>query len=112
ITASLWLCGSTGSDFFFLFFFVLFLAALGERPEMTAFGAGLAALAYLFLVHGGQSWDTAVLLRVPFLFITGLTYGYLASRAREARARAQAAEQALGSMSHDMRTPLSLIVRY
>jgi signal transduction histidine kinase len=112
ITTSLWLCGSGGSDFFFLFFFVLFLAALGDRPELVALGATLAALAYLCLIYNRPLLDSATLLRVPFLFITGLTYGYLASCAREARARAQAAESALGTMSQDLRTPLSLILRY
>ncbi len=112
ITGSLWLCGTAGSDFFFLFFFVLFLSALGERPEMTALGALLAAVAYLCLVERGPILDTATLLRVPFLFITGLTYGYLASRTRAAQARARAAEQALGTMSDEMRTPLATIVRY
>ncbi len=112
ITAGLWLCGAAGSDFFFLFFFVVFLSAIGERPELTALGAGLAAAGYLLLLYRGPVWDPAMLLRVPFLFATGLTYGFLVGKAREARARASAAEQALGTMSHEIRSPLSAIIRY
>src|SRR5437867_9408836 len=112
ITAGLWLCGAAGSDFFFLFFFVVFLSAVGERPELTALGAGLAAAGYLLLLYRGPVWHSAMLLRVPFLFATGLTYGFLVGKAREARARASAAEQALGTMSHEIRSPLSAIIRY
>jgi signal transduction histidine kinase len=112
ITLALWLCGSAGADFFFLFFFVIFLGSLGDRPELTAVAAGLAATGYLFFIYPGDVYESSVLIRIPFLFVTALTYGYLASKAREASARAQAAEQALGAMSDEVRTPLSLIVRY
>src|SRR6266702_936722 len=91
ITAGLWLCGAAGSDFFFLFFFVVFLSAIGERPELTALGAGLAAAGYLLLLYRGPVWNPAMLLRVPFLFATGLTYGFLVGKAREARLRASEA---------------------
>jgi signal transduction histidine kinase len=119
ITTALWLCGTAGPDLFFVFFFVLFLGALGERPELTAVGAVLAAFAYLGFLHRGPVWEAAILLRVPFLFVAALTYGYLAANAREARRRAQAAEEVLGmkrtflaTMSHEMRTPLNVIVGY
>ncbi len=112
ITFGLWLCGSAGPDFFFLFFFAIFLAALGERPELTALAASFAATAYLVFLYPGSGWNSALLLRVPFLFIAALMYGHLAARAREARARARAAEHALGSISQDMRTPLSGILHY
>jgi signal transduction histidine kinase len=105
ITFGLWLCGSAGPDFFFLFFFAIFLAALGERPELTALAASFAATAYLLFLYPGSGWNAALLLRVPFLFIAALMYGHLAARAR-------AAEHALGAISQDMRTPLSGILHY
>jgi signal transduction histidine kinase len=112
ITFGLWLCGSAGPDFFFLFFFAIFLAAVGERPELTALAASFAASAYLLFLYPGSTWSSALLLRVPFLFVAALMYGYLATRAREARSRARAAEHALGSISQGMRTPLSGIIHY
>src|SRR5207249_11932760 len=36
----------------------------------------------------------------------------LVGKAREARSRASAAEHALGTMSHEIRSPLSAIIRY
>lgn len=112
ISLGLWLCGSAGPDFFFLFFFAIFLAALGERPELTALAASFAATAYLIFLYPGSEWNSALLLRVPFLFVAALMYGNLASRAHEARARARAAEHALDSISQDLRTPLSGILHY
>jgi len=111
-TGGLWVCKASGPDFYFLFFFVIFMAALGERPELTAFGAALAAIGYLVLLHRGPVLSAAILLRVPFLFITGLTYGYLSSTAREAQARTREVERSLGNMSREIRSPLSFIVRY
>src|SRR5213595_2981489 len=75
ITAGLWICGSAGPDFFFVFFFVVFLAALGGRLELTALGAALAAVAYLSVLPGRAAWTSAALLRVPFFFVTALSYG-------------------------------------
>ena len=91
---------------------MVFLSAVGERPELTALGAGLAAAGDLLLLYRGPVWNPAMLLRVPFLFATGLTYGFLVGKAREARSRASAAEHALGTMSHEIRSPLSAIIRY
>src|SRR5439155_26079275 len=68
ITAALWICGSAGPDFFFVFFFVVFLAALGGRLELTALGAALAAVAYLSVLPAGVAWTSAALLRDPFFF--------------------------------------------
>src|SRR5207249_91621 len=104
--------GAAGSDFFFLFFFVVFLSAIGERPELTALGAGLAAAGYLLLLYRGPAWNPAMLLRVPFLFATGLTYGFLVGKAREARSRASAAEHALGTLSPELTVQrLAAVVR-
>ena len=112
ITAGLWLCGAAGPDFFFVFFFVVFLSSVSERPELTALGAALAASGYLLLLSKGSVLDSALLLRVPFLFATGLTYGFLVTKSREAHARASAAERAMDAMSHEIRSPLSAIIRY
>src|SRR5207249_4636156 len=58
-------------------------------------------------------------LRVPFFLVTALTYGYLTTNARQARCRADAAEAVLAlkttflaTLSHEVRTPLNVIVGY
>src|SRR5438132_13354160 len=66
ITAGLWLCGAAGSDFFFLFFFVVFLSAIGERPELTALGAGLAAAGSFLLLDRGPRSEPQIRRRVRF----------------------------------------------
>ncbi len=120
ITTTLLLCGSVDPDMFFVLLFVVFLASVGERVEVTALGALLAGSAYLFFLGRTESiWTAPVLLRVPFFFIAALTYGYLGATAREARARARAAEglleaksNFLASVSHEIRTPLHVIAGY
>jgi signal transduction histidine kinase len=111
-TVGLWLCGNAGPDFYFLFFFVVFLAAVGDHPELTAVGAALAAVANLALIYHGPLWDSAILLRIPFLFVTALSYGYMAMKAREAGARAKTIEALLDSMSQEVRNPLRRILEY
>lgn len=117
ITGALLGCGTVGADFFFLFFFVVFLSALGDRPEMTAVGAALAAGGYLVLLQHDALWTPATLLRVPFFFVTAITYTYLANLAREEGARARSAEATLAikkhflsTMSHELRGPLHVIL--
>jgi signal transduction histidine kinase len=112
ITLALWLCGSAGADFFFLFFFVIFLGSLSDRPELTAIGAGLAGTSYLVFLYPGDLYEPSVVLRIPFLFITAVTYGYLVRKARETAARAYAAERALGAMPAELRTPLGLVIQW
>jgi len=120
ITTTLLLCGSVDPDMFFVLLFVVFLASIGERVEVTSLGALLAGSAYLFFLSQTESILTArVLLRVPFFFIAALTYGYLGATARDARARARLAEglleaksNFLASVSHEVRTPLHVIAGY
>src|SRR2546425_12822338 len=81
ITAGLWLCGAAGSDFFFLFFFVGFLSAIGERPELTALGAGLAAAGYLLLLYRGPVWGPAMLLRGALPLAPRPAHGFLGRKA-------------------------------
>ncbi len=111
ITITLIVCHGQG-DLFFLFFFSVFLAALGERPALTAVGAAFAAGAYLSLLPASAWRDSGILLRVPFMFITALTYGYLGATARAARRRAGVAEEALSTLSREMRAPLREILSY
>src|SRR2546428_1094068 len=74
ITAGLWLCGAAGADFFFLFFFVVFLSAIGERPELTAGGAALAAAGAALRPLPRTLVGAGVALRLPLILLppTGL----------------------------------------
>ncbi len=96
ITVMLVATGNFHADFFYLYFFVLFIAAIGENLILIILGAILACSAYyLALMATGRSaqlMTPGMLIRIPFMLSVAVFYGYLADRVRreESRARAEA----------------------
>jgi len=85
ITAVLLLSGSFEAEFFYLYFFVLFIAAIGERLVLIALGAVVVCAAYLYALSSsgaGSLFDSSALIRIPFLFTVATFYGYLVDRVR------------------------------
>lgn len=93
ITIALVASGRFTGDFFYLYFFVLFLAGIGENLRMIALGAVVVSGVYLVVVAstGGSSQllTPGALLRVPFLFAVAIFYGYLMDRLRHEQRRAR-----------------------
>ncbi len=96
ITAALLQSGSFNTEFFFLYFFVLLLAGIGESLPLIVLGTIVVCIAYIYLLlHGGgvwKVWSSPSLIRIPFLFSAAAFYGYLVDRARQERRRADAHE--------------------
>lgn len=109
IIAVLAIC-KVDQDLYALFFFAVFIASLAERLELIALGAVLVSAAYLMLLPSPDLSDPFLLLRVPFLFIVALMFGYLATSARAVAARAQTVEAALGRLTEETRAPLRAII--
>jgi signal transduction histidine kinase len=85
ITLGLWHEGIFGSDIFFLYFLILFLAAVGQNLFLIISASiVLSAIDLLLFVApagaGTTMWTSPSLVRVPFMFITALFYGYLAEK--------------------------------
>jgi signal transduction histidine kinase len=120
ITAALLASGRFTAEFFFLYFFILLLAAIGENLWLIAVAAVAVCAAYLYVLAamgGAWSWWTSPsLIRLPFLFTAAAFYGYLVDRTRVERRRAQEADRIksefLGTISHELRTPLAVILGY
>ena len=119
VSVGLALLGSGQSEFYVVFFLVLFLSALTERLGLVVTAAALMSIAHLYtesrVVGIERLMDPAYLLRVPFLFVVALFFGNLVqdARARErqtrvARERAQQMET-LSGISHDLKNPLGII---
>jgi hypothetical protein len=65
-------------EFFFFFFFVLIMAAKVENLTLLGIGAGLIGFASFLLAEpSAAGWASPALMRIPFLFATGVFYGYV-----------------------------------
>ncbi len=117
VTLGLSWAPGVSQDLFLLYFLVIFVAAMGESLLMTVGSAVLISGVYgafLSLELDGQlAITTRTLIRVPFLFVVALFFGYfvteLRSRRRdaaEARLRERAKTELLTAVSHDLRGPL------
>lgn len=93
ITAALVYARLFGAEFFYLYFFVLLLAGIGENMGLIAVGATVVCIAYVFVVtaSGGSEslWSSRLLIRIPFLLTAAAFYGYLVDRVRRERQRAR-----------------------
>jgi signal transduction histidine kinase len=105
------------ADLFLLYFLVMFVAAMGESLPTIVGSAAVIGLVYGVTLTwhpgGGFRLTTPALLRVPFLFVVSLFYGYFVAEIRsrrselsEARLREQAKSDLLAAVSHDLRGPL------
>lgn len=68
----------------FLFFFVLFLAAISESLVLLAIGATLVGTASVVLA-GPQAMTAPSLIRVPFFFAAAIFYGYIVDSTKKER---------------------------
>ncbi len=62
---------------FFFFFFVLIMAAKLENLVTLGIGAAAIGVASFLLTDAGPGWASPTLMRVPFLFATGVFFGYV-----------------------------------
>ena len=115
--------GHFSTEFFYLYFFVLLLAAIGENLRLIAVGAVVVCGGYLYGLSatGGtwSMWSSPSLIRVPFLFTVAAFAGYLVDRtrheiqrSREFEGLAKTKSEFLATVSHELRTPLSAIMGY
>jgi signal transduction histidine kinase len=80
--------GTTGQEFFLLYFFVLCLAALGESLAMVLLGSTVVSAANLYFSAAPSLWTSPNLLRVVFFYTVALFYGHVISQIRYERQRA------------------------
>ena len=117
VTLGLTWAPNVSGDLFLLYFLVMFVAAMGESLPMIVGSAFVVSVVYgaTLSFQPGQDFrlTTSALLRVPFLFVVALFYGYFVTEIRgrrneaaEARLREQANSELLAAVSHDLRGPL------
>lgn len=119
VSVGLAMTGTASSQFFVLYFVVVFLSALTERSELVAMAAVLVGTTHLYSM--AQFTGLTPLLsqgyamQIPFLFVVALFFGNLVTEARsherdaeDARARELHLEF-LSTLSHDIKNPLGVI---
>ena len=80
--------GTIGQEFFLLYFFVLFIAAMGESIVMVLFGSTAVSIANIYFTADTPLWSSSHLLRVVFFYAVALFYGNVLSQIRRERQRA------------------------
>ncbi len=93
ITAALLYSGLSRAEFFYLYFLLLLLAAIGENVGLIVVGALAVCIQYVFAVSAtgstGSLWSSRVLIRIPFLLTAAAFSVYLVDRVRRERQRAR-----------------------
>jgi signal transduction histidine kinase len=111
ICLGLALAGNVSRDFFLLYFMVLFLGALTERIGLVVTAAVIGSVVHLTTVAQFVGADRMLLdgyaLRIPFLLVVALFFSHLAQEER--RGREVLRGEFLSTVSHDLRSPLSVI---
>jgi signal transduction histidine kinase len=120
LTLSLIINGNVEADFYLTYFLLIIICCIFEDPKILTGISVLAPLFYaLLLFRSADSIHPSVFLRLPFLFVVSLFYGYFAQLIRvqrvlkqEADQRNQGKKEVLDIVSHEFRTPLNLISGY
>jgi len=106
-------------DLLLIFYFGLFIVAIGEGLIQVVIGCAIISVLSV-LLHSGMNplqLDSDTLFRIPFLFGASLLYAYLAEGARvEKKAVEKAKEterlklQLVSALAHDIKNPLWVIM--
>jgi signal transduction histidine kinase len=127
ISGAIALNKETPWDLLLIFFFGIFIAALGETLLRIALTCLILSVVSVFVLplsgHQPLRMDPDTLLRIPLLFGASLVYGYMAEQVNvekkktadleESRRRQlQVKDQFLSHVSHELRTPLSAIYQF
>jgi signal transduction histidine kinase len=113
ITLGLWQEGIFGGDTFLLYFLLLFLAGVGQSLPLILCASVVLSAIDLFLVivpgeDGTTIWTSQALIRIPFMFIAALFYGYLAEKVGKEKRIGEARIQALREIEMAITSSLDL----
>ena len=96
VTASLVISGQIGTDFYLAYFLIIILCTIWHDFRGLLVISALVTLLYgYFLLQTGNLRDESMYLRIPFLFIISLFYGYFVQVVgREKELKEQAEQKA------------------
>lgn len=120
LTLSLMINGAADNEFYLTFFLVILASCIVDDAKLRTVVSIFATIVYTgFLLISPQSVQPSEFLRVPFLFVVSLFYGYFTQFIRmekgqreQAELTSRARKEAVDIVSHELRTPLNLIGGY
>ena len=119
LTGSLILNGNIEPNLFLAYFLLIIICCIFENPNMIAVVSLLAPVAYAGLYLNDGTLHPGAYLQLIFLFIVGIFYGYLSQLVRaqkilreRAEQRSQAKTELLNILSHELKTPLTVIMSF
>jgi signal transduction histidine kinase len=80
--------GSSGRELFLLYFFVIFLAWVGERQWLALAGSTIVSLTNFYFSEHASVFHSRDLLRVVFFYTVALFYGHVLGQIKSERQRA------------------------
>jgi signal transduction histidine kinase len=120
LTLSLVVNGYSQTDFYLTFFVVILGSCIIENAKVRTVVSVAAPLIYsVSLFSSLDNFHPSVFLRLPFLFVVSLFYGYFTQFIRTEKAlqkeeelRNRGRKEVLNIVSHEFRTPLNVITGY
>ena len=119
LTASLMVNGQTETNFFLAYFLLIIICCIFENPRMIAIVSFVAPIAYAGFFFDATDLRPASYLQLVFLFVVSLFYGHFSQLVRvhrmlteRAEQRSQAKTELLNILSHELKTPLTIIASY
>lgn len=108
-------------DLLILFFFCVFIAAIGDSLVQIGVLCVLLSLVFVLFVSPNVAAVTTAspnfLFRVPFMFGISIFYGHLASQVKREKKQREKIEEAIRlkrqlvcALAHDIKTPLNVIL--
>jgi signal transduction histidine kinase len=119
LTGSLMINGQTETNFFLAYFLLIIICCIFENPRMIAIVSFVAPFAYAGFFFDAKDDRPGSYLQLVFLFIVSLFYGHFSQLVRvhrnlkeRAEQRSQAKTELLNILSHELKTPLTVIASY
>jgi diguanylate cyclase (GGDEF)-like protein len=93
LSFSLIVTGQLGSDFYLSYFLIIIIAGFWKDLRWSLGSALLLSLLYSCFLYMAESLTTHLLLRVPFIFIASMFYGYFVQVVNNEHALREKAEK-------------------
>ena len=119
LTASLMINGRAETNLYLAYFLLIIVCAIFESPRIIAMISLAAPFVYAAFFFDAADHNPGSYLQLVFLTIVGFFYGHFAQLVRSERLLTERAEQRsqvktelLNILSHELKTPLTVIASY